>query len=140
METRNRSIYWETLMFDIFKKKKPEKKKEAPKAKKTDKEIATENKEPWVNVLTVELDPDDPGNGAFELDWNDYFVAKLIKSGYQQKKEDTDAVIVDRWFQSVCKNVIAENYEQWEANQDQTDGRARQVNQNDLGNGRTEVS
>jgi hypothetical protein len=140
METRNRSIYWETLMFDMFKKKKPEKKKEAPKAKKTDKEIATENKEPWVNVLTVEVDPDDPGNGAFELDWNDHFVAKLVKAGYQQKKEDTDAVIVDRWFQAVCKNVLAENYEQWEANQDQADGRARQMNENDLGNGRTEVS
>ena len=90
-------------------------------------------------MLTVELDPDDPGNGAFELDWNDYFVAKLVKSGYQQKKEDTDAIIVDRWFQSVCKNVIAENYEQWEANQSQ-DGRARQNNQTDLGDGRTEIS
>ena len=126
-------------MFDLFKKKKPEKKEAPKKAKKSDKEIATEKKEPWVNVLTVELDPDDPGNGAFELDWNDYFVAKLVKSGYQQKKEDTDAVIVDRWFQSVCKNVIAENYEQWEANQSQ-DGRARQNNQTDLGDGRTEIS
>jgi hypothetical protein len=64
----------------------------------------------------------------------------LVKAGYQQKKEDTDAVIVDRWFQAVCKNVLAENYEQWEANQDQADGRARQMNENDLGNGRTEVS
>jgi hypothetical protein len=126
-------------MFDLFKKKKPEKKEAPKKAKKSDKEIATEKKEPWVNVLTVELDPDDPGNGAFELDWNDYFVAKLVKSGYQQKKEDTDAIIVDRWFQSVCKNVIAENYEQWEANQPQ-DGRARQNNQTDLGDGRTEIS
>tara|TARA_Y100000389_G_C17288552_1_gene426776 strand:+ start:487 stop:867 length:381 start_codon:yes stop_codon:yes gene_type:complete len=126
-------------MFDLFKKKKPEKKEAPKKAKKSDKEIATEKKEPWVNVLTVELDPDDPGNGAFELDWNDYFVAKLVKSGYQQKKEDTDAIIVDRWFQSVCKNVIAENYEQWEANQNQ-DGRARQNNQTDLGDGRTEIS
>lgn len=126
-------------MFDLFKKKKPEKKEAPKKSKKSDKEIATEKKEPWVNVLTVELDPDDPGNGAFELDWNDYFVAKLVKSGYQQKKEDTDAIIVDRWFQSVCKNVIAENYEQWEANQPQ-DGRARQNNQTDLGDGRTEIS
>ena len=126
-------------MFDLFKKKKPEKKEAPKKANKSDKEIATEKKEPWVNVLTVELDPDDPGNGAFELDWNEYFVAKLVKSGYQQKKEDTDAIIVDRWFQSVCKNVIAENYEQWEANQNQ-DGRARQNNQTDLGDGRTEIS
>ena len=124
-------------MFDMFKKKKKPEKKTEPK---TNKEIATEKKEPWVNVLTVEVDPDDPGNGAFELDWNDHFVAKLVKAGYQQKKEDTDAVIVDRWFHAVCKNGLAENYEQWEANQDQTEGRARQNTQNDLGEGRTEVS
>jgi hypothetical protein len=126
-------------MFDLFKKKKKPEKTEAPKAKKSDKELATENKEPWVTVVGVEIDADDPGNGAFELDWNEYFVAKLVRAGYQKKKEDTDAEIVDRWFQAVCKNVLAENYEQWEANQPQ-DGRARQVNQNDLGNGRTEVS
>ena len=125
-------------MFDMFKKKKKPEKKEAPKAKKSEKEIATENKEPWVNVISVEIDPDDPGNGAFELDFNEYFVAKLVRAGYQKKKEDTDNDIVDRWFQAVCKNVLAENYEQWEANQPQ-DSR-RQVNQNDLGNGRTEVS
>ena len=126
-------------MFDMFKKKKKPEKKEAPKAKKSEKELATENKEPWVNVISVEIDPEDPGNGAFELDFNEYFVAKLVRAGYQKKKEDTDNDIVDRWFQAVCKNVLAENYEQWEANQPQ-DGRARQVNQNDLGNGRTEVS
>jgi hypothetical protein len=125
-------------MFDLFKKKKKPEKTEAPKAKKSDKELATENKEPWVNVVGVEIDQDDPGNGAFELDWNEYFVAKLVRAGYQKKKEDTDAEIVDRWFQAVCRNVLQENYEQWEANQPQ--GAPRQVNQNDLGNGRTEVS
>ena len=138
MATGNRSIYWETLMFGMFKKKKKSEKKEAPKPKKSEKELATEQKEPWVNVISVEVDQDDPGNGAFELDWNEYFVAKLVRAGYQKKKEDTDAEIVDRWFQAVCKNVLAENYEQWEANQPQ--GAARQVNQNDLGNGRTEIS
>jgi len=125
-------------MFGMFKKKKKSEKKEAPKPKKSEKELATEQKEPWVNVISVEVDQDDPGNGAFELDWNEYFVAKLVRAGYQKKKEDTDAEIVDRWFQAVCKNVLAENYEQWEANQPQ--GAARQVNQNDLGNGRTEIS
>ena len=125
-------------MFDLFKKKKKPETTEAPKPKKSDKELATEKKEPWVNVVGVEIDQDVPGNGAFELDWNEYFVAKLVRAGYQKKKEDTDAEIVDRWFQAVCKNVLAENYEQWEANQPQ--GAARQVNQNDLGNGRTEIS
>ena len=125
-------------MFDMFKKKKPEKKTE-PKTKKTDKEIATGKKEPWVSVISIDIDDDDVGNGAFELDWNDHFISKLVRSGYQKKKDDTDAVIVDRWFQTVCKNVLAENYEQWEVNQPQ-DSRARQNTQNDLGDGRTEVS
>ena len=125
-------------MFDLFKKKKKPETTEAPKPKKSDKELATEKKEPWVTVVAVEIDTDDPGNGAFELDWNEYFVAKLVRAGYQKKKEDTDAEIVDRWFQAVCRNVLQENYEQWEANQPQ--GAPRQVNQNDLGNGRTEVS
>ena len=122
-------------MFDMFKKKKPEKKTEP----KTDKEIATGKKEPWVSVISIDIDDDDVGNGAFELDWNDHFISKLVRAGYQKKKDDTDAVIVDRWFNAVCKNVLAENYEQWEANQPQ-DAKARQNKQNDLGEGRTEVS
>ena len=40
--------------------------KPGPKPKKTPKEIATEAGEPWVNVLSVEVDPENPGNGAFE--------------------------------------------------------------------------
>ena len=130
-------------LFDRFKKK-PEVVAEAPKAepktkKKTAKEIATEKGEPWVSVLTVELDPENIGNGAFELDWNDKFVTNLVRAGYQLKKDDTDADMVDRWFADVCKNVIAENYEQWEANQPVGD-RPREINRRDLGDGRTEVS
>ena len=41
-----------------------------PKAKnKSEKELATEAGEPWVSVIDVELDPENVGNGAFELDW-----------------------------------------------------------------------
>lgn len=108
-------------------------------AKKTAKEIATESGEPYISVVSIELDSDNVGNGAFELDWNDLFVAKLVKAGFMQKKDDTDAEIVDRWFQSVCRNVINENFEQWEANQP-VDARPRRVDRNDLGNGRTEIS
>lgn len=132
-------------MLDYLKKKLKKKATvseppHAPKVKaKTAKELATEAKEPYVNVVSVELDPDDVGNGAFELDWNEVFVARLVKAGFQMKKEDTDADIVDRWFQTVCKNIIAENYEQWEANQP-VDSRPRMVDRRDLGGGRTEVS
>jgi hypothetical protein len=128
-------------MFDWLKKK-PEVKEDKPKAKaktRTPKELATEAGEPYINILSVELDPDDIGNGSFELDWNDIFVARLVKAGYMQKKDDTDDQIVDRWFQSVCRNILNENYEQWEVNQP-IDSRPRRVDRNDLGNGRTEIS
>lgn len=101
---------------------------------KTPKEIATEKGEPWVSVVNVELDPENIGNGAFELDWNDKFIANLTRAGYQGK---TDADLVDQWFQTVCRNILAENYEQWVANQP---GGGRTVQQQDLGNGKTSVS
>lgn len=130
-------------MFDWLKKK-PEPKTESrstePKSKKKSaKELATEAGEPYISILSVELDPDDIGNGSFELDWNEVFVARLVKAGYMQKKDDTDDQIVDRWFQTICRNILNENYEQWEANQP-VDSRPRRIDRNDLGNGRTEIS
>ena len=98
------------------------------------KEAADLAKEPWVEILSMELDPDDIGNGAFELDWNDVFVAKLVRAGYQGK---TDQDIVDRWFQTICRNILAENYEQEQADPVQ---RERANNRRDLGDGRTEFS
>lgn len=131
-------------MFDFLKKKvKQEPKEEKPKItkskNKTAKELATEAGEPYISVVSIELDSDDVGNGAFELDWNEIFVSRLVKAGFMQKKDDTDAEIVDRWFQSVCRNILNENFEQWEANQP-VDTRPRRVDRNDLGNGRTEIS
>jgi hypothetical protein len=114
-------------------KAKKEAKKAAEEAdKQSPKAIATKNGDPWVQVLNIEVDPDNPGAGAFELDWNDIFVARLIKSGYQGK---TDADIVDNWFQDVCRNVVLETFEQ-----EQADPEVRKSNRRDLGNGRTEVS
>ena len=132
-------------LFDKLKSivKKPEVKEEpkvAPKPKKkSEKDIATEKGEPYVAILSVELDPENIGNGAFELDWNDKFIANLVRAGYQLKKDDADADLVDRWFADVCKNVIAENFEQWEANQPM-DARPRNIDRRDIGDGRTEVS
>ena len=131
-------------MFDKLKNfgKKPESKADAPKpksGKKSAKDIATEKGEAWVSVLSVELDPENIGNGAFELDWNDKFIANLVRAGYQLKRDDSDADMVDRWFADVCKNIVAENYEQWEANQP-IDARPRIMDKKDLGNGRTEIS
>jgi hypothetical protein len=102
------------------------------KTKKTSKELATERDEPWVEVLSMDIDKDNPGNGAFELDWNDKFLSNLIRAGYQGK---TDQDIVDNWFKAVCRNVIQENFEQ-----EQADPEIRASNRKDLGNGRTEIS
>jgi hypothetical protein len=122
--------------------KKPVAKKTVKKpvvVEKTAKEIATEKSEPWVSVTQIELDPENVGNGAFELDWNDKFITNLVRAGYQSKPNEDEATIVDRWFQEVCRNVVAENFEQWEANQP-LDARPRIIDKRDLGGGRTEVS
>ena len=124
-------------MFDIFKKKKPVK-VETPrevKVKKTEKEIATENGEPWVAILSMDVDPENLHQGAFELDWNEKFVANLVRAGYQGKPGESDAEIVDRWFQNVCRNVVLETWEQEQAMHPQ-----RVVKSRDIGDGRSEVS
>ena len=106
---------------------------------KTAKEIATEAGEPYVSINSIELDPDNVGNGAFELDWNDQFIVKLVRAGYQSKPNEPEDVIIDRWFQTICKNIAMENYEQWEANQPY-DARPRIIDRKDLGDGRSEAS
>ena len=98
------------------------------------KDAFTKRGDPYVAVIGVELDPDNVGNGAFELDWNDIFLAKLLRAGYQGQD---DAQIVDRWFQDICRNVLMENFEQWNANQPTE---TRIVTRKDLGDGRSEVS
>lgn len=143
-------------MFDkiknLFKKPEPvkpvqEKKPRQPKKKKEDKGLSEKEKAtmegmPYVNILKMELDPYDINTGAFELDWNDKFVLNLIKSGFKIREDDTDTMIVERWFQTVCRNVALELYEQQQADPENramaTDMRV--VRAKDLGDGRTEVS
>ena len=45
---------------------------------------------------------------------------------------------MDRWFQTVCRNIALEMYEQQVADPENRD--ARVIRTKDLGNGRTEVS
>jgi hypothetical protein len=124
--------------------KKPvaKKTKAAAKPTKTSKlksarDLATERGEPYVSVLSVDIDPENVHNGAFELDWNDKFVANLVRAGYQMNPKDTDADIVDRWFTAVCRNVVLETYEQHEAMNPERD---RIIKSRNLGDGRSEVS
>ena len=123
----------------FLRKKKPEPKAEAPKPakKKSEKELATERGEPWVAVLSMEIDSENMQQGNFELDWNDKFVANLVRAGYQMDAKDTDADIVDRWFTAVCRNIVLETYEQYEAMNPERD---RVIKTKNIGDGRTEVS
>jgi len=131
---------------EVKKPRKPRKPKE-PKVKKeepvtSDKQKATELGLPYVNILKMELDPYDINTGAFELDWNDKFILNLIRAGYKIRDDDTDTMIVDRWFQTVARNIALELYEQQQADPENRSMASdmRIVRAKDLGDGRTEVS
>lgn len=109
------------------------------KPKLTAKEEATAKGEPYIAITKVTLDQNDINNGSFELDWNDKFVLNLVKQGYKIKQSDTDSDIVDRWFQTVCRNIALEIYEQEAADPEKRDD-IRIIQQRDLGGGYTEVS
>jgi hypothetical protein len=118
---------------------KPEPPPAPPKKKepvKSEKDQATAAGEPYVSVLRMDVDPANLHQGAFELDWNDIFVARLVKAGYMMKPTDTDADIVDRWFQNVCRHVVMETWEQEQAIKQS----GIYVQSRDIGNGRSEVS
>jgi hypothetical protein len=76
-------------------------------ARKTPKEIATERGEPWVAVLDTKVNPENPRNGFFELDWNNIFVLQLKQAGYGYDG-DPDEEIVDRWFRDLAYNMLQE--------------------------------
>lgn len=116
----------------LFKKKKIA--AVAKEQTKSAKQIATEKGEPYFEILSIDIDPNDINAGAFEFDWNDKMIADLIRHGYQMDPRDTDADIIDRWFTAVCRNVVLETAEQYEAMS------TRVVKSRDIGDGRTEVS
>jgi len=103
--------------------------------KKSEKQIATEKGESYVNILSMDLDPGNLNYGSFELDWNEKFIADLVRHGYMMNPNDTDADIVDRWFTTVCRNIVLETYEQ-----EQAINPTRVVKSRDIGDGRSEVS
>jgi hypothetical protein len=115
---------------------KPAEVTEIKKSQKTKsaKDMATEQGEPYVAIVSMDIDPNNIHQGSFELDWNERFVSNLIRAGYMIKREDTDAEIVDRWFQNICRHVVMETYEQ-----EQAMNPNRYVYSRDIGNGRQEI-
>jgi hypothetical protein len=126
------------------KRKEPKVIKE-PEVKLTEKEQATLAGEPYIAILKVDVDPNNINSGAFELDWNAKFAANLARAGYMQKPGETEDVIVDRWFQTVCRNIALEIYEQNIADPTLREADAlreelRHIRSKDLGDGRSEIS
>lgn len=120
---------------------KSRKKREQKQVQLTEKELATQEDRPYVSILKVDVDPENINSGSFELDWNDKFLLNLIRAGYKQRDDDTDQIIVDRWFQTVCRNIALELYEQRVADPEKRSSEdVRRVQTRNLGNGRTEIS
>ena len=98
------------------------------------KEIATAKGEPWIEIISMDVDPENLTAGAIELDWNDIFVSRLIKLGYQGK---VDQDIVDQWFSDVCRGIALE---MWEQDQATNTNSVRYTKEKNLGKGITEIS
>lgn len=142
-------------MFDSLKKifKKPEqpiqekktRKPRKPKIELSEKERATAAGEPYVSVIKIDIDPNNINSGSFELDWNSKFAANLARAGYQLKPGESEDVIVDRWFQTVCRNIALEVYEQDMADPENREMESlkeelRHIRSRDIGDGRSEIS
>jgi hypothetical protein len=76
--------------------------KKTTKKTKTTKKDKGKSEDPIVKVLSVNVNPENPRNGFFELDWNKEFVNMLQQNGYQGETEEQ---IVDVWFQSLCRTI-----------------------------------
>jgi hypothetical protein len=100
-------------------------------AKMTPKDRATKKGEAWVSVLDTKVNPENPRNGFFELDWNDPFIEQLKQAGYGYDG-DPEEEIVDRWFRDLARNMLAEE------GMDTSRG-AGFINVNRIGGGKAEV-
>ena len=72
------------------------------------KKIATLKGEPYIKVIDMDLDSENPGAGHFELDFNEHFVEYLANSGYEGVEQDQ---IVENWFNDLCRNIVLSDLE-----------------------------
>ena len=78
----------EPIPAEAVKQLKKERAKKAEPPVKSAKDLATEAGEPYVTILSMDVDPENIHAGSFELDWNDKFVANLIRAGYVGKTHE----------------------------------------------------
>jgi len=67
------------------------------------KKVAEIKKEPYVNVLKLDVNPENAQAGYMELDWNDHFVKFLHDNGYTGQNDEE---VVNKWFNDVCRTVL----------------------------------
>lgn len=91
------------------------------------RDAATARGEPFIAIADFEVDYTSLTSGNFAFIWNDLFLARCMKRGYQGT---VDHDLVDQFFTTVCRNVVMETYEQ-----NQADPHNRTV---DIGGGRRE--
>jgi hypothetical protein len=70
--------------------------------KNNDARRMRDSPDPWVNVVKAHIDPNNPKEGYFELEWNPAFVRYLMAHGYNAP---TAEAIVDMWFTELCRNI-----------------------------------
>lgn len=70
------------------------------------KELATFNKQVYINIENIEFDADGEGKHSISLDWNSYFIEELKSIGYTGQ---TDEELVDKWFVAFCTTIAAES-------------------------------
>ena len=70
-----------------------------------DKKVADEIQAPYIKVINIGFQDNDPTKGFFELDWNDLFVQQLRESGYSGKNPED---VVNLWFNDLCRSVAQE--------------------------------
>ena len=76
--------------------------KKTKNTKVNKKTKGSKSEEPMVKDIKVQVQPENPRNGFYELDWNDEFVNMIKQSGYQG---ETQEEVVDLWFQTLCRTV-----------------------------------
>ena len=56
-----------------------------------------------MNVLKLDVNPENAQAGYMELDWNDHFVKFLHDNGYTGQNDEE---VVNKWFNDVCRTVL----------------------------------
>jgi hypothetical protein len=67
------------------------------------KAVATIKKESYIEILNVDSE------GSFEFDWNRYFIEEIEAAGFGPAPKEE--MIVDEWFNEICKNITIEHYQ-----------------------------